>query len=65
MGVSGQLISPLRKLYQSQEAAVRVENKLSEWFKIKKGVRQGSPVSPVCFRFYLEEAMRRTVDEMS
>ena len=65
MGVSEQIISPLRKLYQNQEAAVRVESELSEWFNMKKGVRQGCPISPVCFNFYVEEVMRRTADEMS
>ena len=65
MGVSEQIISPLRKLYQNQEAAIRVESELSEWFKIKKGVLEGCPISPICFNFYLEEVMRRTTDEMS
>ena len=65
MGVSVQLISSLRQLYQSQEASFRLENELSAWFKIKKGVRQGCPISPICFNFYLEEVMRRTTDETS
>ena len=65
MGVNGQIIRPIRKLYQNQEAAVRVESELSEWFNIKKGMRQGCPISLVCFNFYLEEVMRRTADEMS
>ena len=65
IGVNGQIIRPIRKLYQNQEAAVRVESELSEWFNIKKGVRQGCLVSPVCFNLYLEEVMRRTADEMS
>ena len=30
IGVNGQIISPIRKLYQSQEAIVRVESELSE-----------------------------------
>ena len=30
MGVSEQIISPLRKLYQNQEAVIRVESELSE-----------------------------------
>ena len=28
-------------------------------------MRQGCPISPVCFNFYLEEMMRRTADKMS
>ena len=63
MEVREQIISPLRKLYQNQEAAIRVESELSEWFNIKKGVLEGCPISPVCFNFYLEEVMRRTADE--
>ena len=43
MDVSVQLISSLRKLYQNQEASVRDENELSEWFKIKKGDVQSPP----------------------
>ena len=65
MGVREQIISSLRKLYQNQEAAIRVESELSEWLNIKKGVRQLCPISPVCFNFSLEEALRRTVDEIS
>ena len=64
MGVTEQVITPLQKLYQSQEVAVRIESEQTEWFNIKKGVRQGCPVSPICFNFYLEEVMRRTADEM-
>ena len=65
MGVNGQIIIQIRKLYQSQEVPVRVESELSEWFNIKKRMRQECPVSPACFNFYLEEVMRRTADEMS
>ena len=65
MEVNGQITSPIRKLHQGQEAAVRVESELSEWFNIKKGVRHGCPVSPVYFNFHLEEVMGRTGDKMS
>ena len=40
MEVSGQVITPLQKLYQSQEVAVRIGSALSECFNINKGVRQ-------------------------
>ena len=45
MGVSGQIIIPLQKLYQSQKVAVRIESELTEWFNIKRGVRRECPVS--------------------
>ena len=38
MGVNGQIIRLIQKLYQNQEAVVRVESELSKRFNIKKGV---------------------------
>ena len=64
MEVSGQEITPIQKLYQSQEVAVRIGSALSDCFNVNKGVRQGCPVSPISLNLYLEEAMRRTADEL-
>ena len=64
MGVSGSVVRLLKNLYSGQQAAVRVKNDLTEWFTIKKGVRQGCHVSPMFFNFYLEEVMRRSADEI-
>ena len=33
--------SLIRHLYEDQVATVRVDNGLSDWFPVKKGVRQG------------------------
>jgi hypothetical protein len=65
MGVSGTVVNLLKNLYKGQEATVRVENHLTDWFTIKKGLRQGCLVSPMCFNFYSEEVMRRAADELS
>jgi len=35
------LIDLLAKLYKKQLAKVKVAGTLSEWFRVKKGVRQG------------------------
>jgi len=64
MGVNGTVVSLLERLYSGQEATVRIEGELSEWFSIQKGVRQGCPVSPVSFNFYSEEVMRQSADEL-
>ena len=40
------LIDLLAKLYGKQLAKVKVAGTLSEWFRIKKGVRQGCVLSP-------------------
>ncbi|CAH1270888.1 Hypp4491 [Branchiostoma lanceolatum] len=46
-------------------AAVRVEEELTDWFEVTKGVRQGCLVSPICFNFYSEAVMRESAGELS
>jgi len=43
------LIDLLAKLYKKQLAKVKVTGTLSEWFHVKKGVRQGCILSPYLF----------------
>ena len=46
MGYPLHLIDLLAKLYKKQLAKVKVTGTLSEWFRVKKGVRQGCVLSP-------------------
>ncbi|CAH1255443.1 Hypp1532 [Branchiostoma lanceolatum] len=62
MGVSRHLVQLLRNLYRDQQAAVRVEEDLTEWFKVRKGVRQGCLLSPMCFNSYPEAVMSESVE---
>ena len=48
----------LRNLYASQEATVRNGNGTTDWFQIRKGVRQGCILSLCLFNFYAEYIMR-------
>ena len=48
----------LRNLYAGQEATVRTGHGTTDWFQIKKGVRQGCISSPRLFNFYAEYIMR-------
>ena len=52
------LICLLRNLYAGQEATVRTGHGTTEWFQIKKGVRQGYILSPCLFNFYAQYIMR-------
>ena len=52
------LTSLLRNLYVSQEKRVRTLYGTTDWFKIKKGVRQGCLLSPCLFNLYPEHIMR-------
>ena len=57
MGIPDHFTCLLRNLYAGQEATVRTGHETTDWFKIRKGVRQGCIVSPCIFNFYAEYIM--------
>jgi len=62
MGYPLHLIHLLAKLYMKQLAKVKVAGTLSEWFPVKKEVRQGCVLSPHLFNILAETVMRETLD---
>ena len=48
----------MRNLYTGQEATVRIGYVTTDWFQIRKGVRQGSILSPCLFILCAEYIMR-------
>ena len=58
--IPDQMIFLLRNLYAGQEATVRTGHGTTDWFKIRKGVRQGCILSPYLFNSYAEYIMRNT-----
>ena len=48
----------LRNLYAGQEATVRTGHRITDWFQIGKGVRQGCMLSPCLFNLYAEYLRR-------
>ena len=48
----------LRNLYAGQEATVRTGHGKTDWFQIRKGIRQGCILSPYLINFYAEYIMR-------
>ena len=61
MGIPDHLICLLGNLYAGQEATVRTGHGTTDWFQIRKGVRQGCILSPCLFNFYAEY-IRETLD---
>ena len=58
MGIPDHLTCLLRNLYAGQEATVRTGHGTTDWFQIRKGVRQGCILSPCLFNLYSEYLMR-------
>ena len=54
MGIPENFICLLRNLYAGQEATVRTRHRTTDWFQIKKGVRQGCILSPCIYNLHAE-----------
>ena len=52
------MICLLRNLYAGQEATARTGHRITDWFQIRKGVRQGCILSPCLFNLYADYIMR-------
>ena len=57
-GIPDHLTCLLRNLYAGQEATVRTGHGTTNWFQIRKGVRQGCILSLCLINFYAEYIMR-------
>ena len=53
-GIPNHLICLLSNLYAGQEATVRTGHGTTDWFQIRKGVRQGCILSLCLFNLYAE-----------
>lgn len=62
LSIDGKDIQLIRNLYWNQEAAIRVEDILSAWIQISRGLRQGCVQSPDFFNLYSEMILRTIID---
>ena len=58
MGIPDHFTCLLRNVYAGQEETVRTEHGTTDWFQIRKGVRQVCILSPCLFNLYTEYIMR-------
>ena len=58
MRIPDHLTCLLKNLYAGQKATVRTRLGKTDWFQIRKGVRQGCILSPCLFNLYTEYIMR-------
>ena len=58
MGIPDHLTCLLRNLCAGQGKTVRTGHRTTDWFQIRKGIRQGCILSPYLFNLYAEYIMR-------
>ena len=60
MGIQDCLTCLLRNLYAGQEATIRTEHGMADWFQIRKAVHQGCILSLCLFNLHAEYIMKNT-----
>ena len=53
--VDGKIYFAIKSLYKDNEASVRVNDYLTDWFTCSNGVRQGDTLSPTLFSIYIND----------
>ncbi len=56
-GVSETMVKALRAMYDNVNACVRFNGRYSDFLSSKKGVKQGDPLSPVLFIFFINDML--------
>ena len=59
MGASGNFLRTLRNIYKNTQCAVKIGDKLTNFFPCKQGVRQGDPLSPLLFNIFINDIFTR------
>ena len=58
LGIKGNFLETLQNIYKNTKCAIKLDDKLTQFFPCKKGVRQGDPLSPTLFNLYLNDLFK-------
>ncbi len=55
LGVKGRFLSAIKSLYEDVKCSVRINDMLTPWFTVTKGVKQECVISPTLFSTYVND----------
>ena len=58
-GINEIYVKVLKSFYENNVSAIKIGNKVSETFKVTKGLRQGCAMAPTLFKIYINEALKK------
>ena len=53
--IDGKIYFAIKSLYSSNQACIKLNNYLTDWFDCKNGVRQGDTLSPTLFSIFIND----------
>ena len=57
--ITGNFLNTLKNMYKKTKCAVKIGNKMTQFFPCQKGVRQGDPLSPLLFNIFINDIFNR------
>ena len=60
--VDGKLYNSIKSIYASSTSCIRINNKLTDWFDCKNGVKQGDNLSPTLFSVFVNDLISEVND---
>ena len=54
-GITGKSLDLIKDLYNKTKCAIKIDNRITDFFSYTKGVRQGCPLSPLLFNIYVND----------
>ena len=63
LDIDGKDLGVVRNVYWEQTSAIKIDNEISPFIKVKRGVRQGCVFSSDLFNLYSENILREIQDQ--